>query len=252
MTATDPKFRFHVPIDAAFEKAGPDGKSRRMISGFISTEDVDRQGETVLQDGLSVKPFLERGWLNDNHSKSTAGAIGYPTTIRKGVTKGGKKGTYMEGYLLQGDPVADSIWAKHHALEKAGFPRRLGFSVEGTIQHRTGQDKKTISKAKVLHVAVTHCPVNPQAELEVLHKALTAGGAIDRPAGGPAQGDSFPLRTENLEGREVVTDTPRKKKKKKKRLNKSEAIQFLIRQGYGRVMAERIWQHASTSEELGL
>jgi hypothetical protein len=176
-----------------FEKAdAAEGKKRR-IGGIISTESQDRQGETVLADGLDFSDFTKNGWFNDNHSKDTDGIVGYPEYV-KAVKKGEKlpngdiapnKGHWAEGYLL-GHERANKIWDLGKTLEGTG--RRLGFSVEGKILRREGPKtiaKKSedgsvdwvgnkVAKALVRNVAVTNCPVNTETGLEILARSLTA------------------------------------------------------------------------------
>lgn len=191
----DMPFHFEIPV-RFFEKAdAPPGQSRR-IGGVISTEHPDRQGETVLARALDFSPFLQSGWLNDNHSKKTAeGILGYPEQVKqfkKGETLPDGKtadqaGHWMEGYLLENWEPADRIWELGKALQKTN--RRLGFSVEGAIHRRIGpktvfkksadgKDGKwvgnTVAKATVRNVAVTNCPVNTNTSLEVLAKSIEA------------------------------------------------------------------------------
>ena len=190
-----PETPFHFEIAASlFEKAdAPKGQTRR-IGGVISTESPDRQGEVVLQQGLDFQPFLDGGWLNDNHSKATAdGKLGYPVEVAH-FQKGAKlpngaaaqtNGHWMEGYLLDDWEPADKIWKLGKSLEKTG--RSLGFSVEGQIHRRIGEktvfkksvDGKggkwvgnTVAKATVANVAITDCPVNTDTSLELLAKSM--------------------------------------------------------------------------------
>lgn len=236
-------FKFEIPVKC-FYKAGEKGKERR-IGGIISTESRDRHGEIVLQDGLDFSGFVENGWINDNHSKDTAGVIGYPYKLKK-TTHRGRPAHYMEGYLLQNYEPADRIWKLANALQDTG--RQLGFSVEGGVQHRV-DDGSTIAKAKVRNVAVTNCPVNNDTGLEILAKslqavqqmgsmdpeewmqrALMAGQAITNP--GVAAGQGFALRTESLE-RDL---------KYPKKISKKAAIKFMQKRyrGLKKSDAERI------------
>jgi hypothetical protein len=201
-------FNLEIPIDAVF-KAGERGKERR-IGGIISTEHTDRQSEVVLQRGLKWDSFLENGWLNDNHSKDTAGIVGYPERVEKTTYKG-KPAHRLEGYLLEGHKKADEIWELCQSLQRTG--RRLGFSIEGKILRRAGPGGKVIAEAAVSNVAVTNCPVNTETGLDilaksifaveqsddVLYRALTAGQGVEVPDA-PAAGDGAALRTESLEG----------------------------------------------------
>lgn len=205
-------FRLHVAIDG-FEKAGD--KHPMRIGGIITTDGLDQQGEQILQDGLDFSYFLRRGWLNDNHAQDTAGVIGYPVAVKR-VRKGerlpnGKvapaNGHYMEGYLLPTER-GRQIWEIARALTKSPAGRRLGFSIEGKIEARDPKRPHVIARAKVRNVAVTHCPVNTDTEMEALAKseaahlvkALTAAHSIGTDAAGGAPGDGAPLRRESLEG----------------------------------------------------
>ncbi len=181
-------FEFEVPV-SFFEKADAEAGKQRRIGGIISTESRDRQGEVILQRGLDFKPFMEFGWFNDNHSKVTTDILGYPDLVkfvRKGAqlpdgTTAKADGHWAEGYLLETKKAGD-IWETGLALQKTG--RRLGYSIEGSVEKRSGADGKTIAAAKVRNVAITNCPVNGDARLEVLAKSLMAVEAAE-------QGDLF-------------------------------------------------------------
>lgn len=260
-------FRFEFPVEV-FYKAGEAGKERR-IAGIISTEHKDQQDEVVLQRGLDFGPFLRAGWINDNHSRDTAGVIGYPIKVEK-TTHNGKPATSMEGYLLPDFGPADAIWDLANSLQKTD--RRLGFSIEGKVRRRTGSDGKVIAEALVRNVAVTNCPVNTQTGLDVIaksmmvleqgsncpgctrrcvHKALTAGQSVTDPGASPGEG--FALRTENLEADPKVTtydvddeEKRKRKKRRKKRLTKAEAMTLICQRYPGATpdLADRIIRHA--------
>jgi hypothetical protein len=185
-------FQFEVPLDF-FEKADEEPGKRRRIGGVISTESQDRQGETVLADGLEFSDWIKNGWYNDNHTKDTDGIVGYPEYVKsfkRGETlPNGKKadthGHWAEGYMLSTDR-ANRLWELGKALQGTG--RRLGFSVEGKILRRVGPKtiaKKAedgsveyvgnrIAKALVRNVAITNCPVNTDTGLEILARSITA------------------------------------------------------------------------------
>jgi len=233
-------FRFELPFEV-FHKAGAKGKERR-IGGIISTDKTDRQGEVVLNRGLDFSEFLTNGWFNDNHSKETAGIVGYPESVKK-VTHRGKPAHYVEGYLLEGHAPSDKIWSLANALQKTG--RRLGFSIEGAVTQRDNNGL-SIAEAKVRNVAVTNCPVNTDTGLEVLAKSMVAieqssdqiyrsmmaGQAVNPPPA--ASGEGSPLRTESMGQR------PRRRKQKQK-LTKAEAVEFLREYpGMDLAKAERI------------
>lgn len=229
-------FRFEFEVDA-FEKAKPDGSAGRFIGGFVSTDHMDREQETVIQEGLDFSPFLEKGYFNDNHDKATDALVGYPTMaeIRKYPDDVMHKGWYVEGELLEGDGTtrADGIWKLAQSLKKAG-KRKLGFSVEGGVTERGGPDKKTVRKGIVREVAITRCAINTKTSMDVLAKSLAVGHAGPHANLGP--GDAGPLTQEALEG----------KKKKKKKIKKSTAVVLLqkVNPKVSRSFAERIVDYA--------
>lgn len=230
-------FSFDFDVEV-FQKASPDGQERR-IGGIVSTDQLDRQSEILLQDGLDFGPFLKSGWFNDNHDSATDAVVGYPTMASIRELPDGSKGWYVEGYLLKGHDRADRIWELANALQKTD--RRLGFSVEGAIVERDRSNPKTVRKAIVREVAVTRCPVNEGTALQVLAKALSAGSAVADP--GVAPGEGFALRKESLEGGE---DEDEKKKRKKRGFSKSEAVAYLrtLNKSLSAEKAEQIVEYA--------
>lgn len=226
----DDRFRFEIECDV-LEKARADGSTGRFIGGFVSTDHMDRQGETLIQKGLDFTPFLERGWFNDNHDSATDAVIGYPTMAEMRKADDKHMGWYVEGELLEGSPRADRIWSLAQSLAKSG-KRKLGFSVEGKIGERDPRNPKAVRKAEVHEVAVTRCPVNTKTSLEVLAKSLSAGGGSV--PGQAVAGDASALQPEALEG--IST------RKKKRRIKKSAAVELLllINPKVSRPFAERI------------
>ena len=237
--AGDGTFRYYAPI-SFFEKAdAPEGQTRR-FGGIATTEDEDQEGERILQRGLDFDSyFIKKGWFNDNHGKQTGDIVGYPAGVqffKKGERlPDGNTATsnlhWTEGYLLPGHPPADRIWSAGMALQKAGGTRRLGQSIEGKVLRRAGPDNKTIARALVRHVAITHCPVNAGSSLNFLAKALvTAEQETDEQAA-PCDADKAltsssssgaALRPESLE-REVhsTTDCAR-------RITKAQAVDMVL------------------------
>lgn len=206
-----------------FEKASAvEGRERR-IGGIVSTDHLDRQQEKLIQEGLDFGPFLKSGWFNDNHGKDTGAAVGFPEIAEMRDLPDGRKGWYVEGYLLKGHTRADAIWDLATSLERSGSGRRLGYSVEGQILERDPSDPSTVRKAVVREVAITRCPVNDNTSLTTLAKSLSVGSGS---TSGGVPGDGGPLRVESLEAKDP--DEDEKKKKLARKMSKSEAIAFLM------------------------
>lgn len=259
---------FHFDFDVeVFEKSGEDPSKERRIGGFVTTDKLDQQGERLIQEGLNFDPFLTKGWFNDNHSKDTTGIIGYPEAAQL-VSRGErlpngkvaeKKGWYVEGFLLKGTKRADETWELANALQKS--KRKLGFSVEGSIQQRAKiNGVPHVAAAVVRNVAITNCPVNDDTALEVIAKSLSAmdeanGVSLEKALGvGPASAPGVAhgvglvgasagrvLTTQSLEGA-----APRKKKRKRG-LNKAEGVHLILTRWphISAQTAERIYLHAA-------
>jgi len=138
------------------------------IAGVISTDEVDLQGERVLQKGLDFSYFLKKGCFNYEHQSGAQNLLGYPTKItqRKGYTE-------VEGVLLLDKPKARDIFETASAMRKAGGHRTLGFSVEGQVIERDPMNPKIVTKAKVINCAITSNPINPDTSLQLI-KSVSA------------------------------------------------------------------------------
>jgi hypothetical protein len=175
------------------------------IGGVVSTDELDKQGERIVQSGLDFGPFLSQGWFNDNHGQKTTDVLGYPSEakyVRKGErlpngSTAEANGWWAEGYLLN-TTEGRRVWDLCQAMTKG--PRSLGFSIEGKVKNRSKKNNTIITQATVKNVAITHCPVNGGTEMHALVKALTAGSAIDSAGIGTGPGDGGALRRESLEG----------------------------------------------------
>ncbi len=213
-------FNFDFNVEVFSKASAAAGKDRR-IGGIVSTDHLDRQQETLLQDGLDFNHFLTKGWFNDNHSKDTDGVVGYPEFCELRNLPDGGQGWYVEGYLLKTER-ADRLWELANELQKTD--RRLGFSVEGSIIERDPDNPKTVRKAAVREVAITKCPVNTETSLSVLAKSLSAGHAGSGGNSG-VPGAMAPITQESLEAQV----NPRPRAKKKKKMRKAEAVAYLMK-----------------------
>lgn len=152
--------RFFIGADIL--KSGEDDQ-KRIIRGYASTEDGDRQGETLVQKGLDITDFVNHGYFNFDHDNSIIMGYPYPTC------KIDERGLYVEGELLKGIPEADRLWNLAIALKKSNAPRQVGFSVEGKVLERDGN---RILKAKIYNIALTTNPVNTNCSWEAIVKSF--------------------------------------------------------------------------------
>lgn len=170
---------FYMPVE--FDLAKSESSGKRCVKGFASTEDLDKDGEQVLQKGLDYGYLRDEGYLNYDHQylKSVNGArapiiIGFPTKVEMQ-----DRGLWVEGELLKGEPMAseqirlaNEVWELGLALQKSGATRKLAYSVEGRVLERRG---KKIVKAQARHCAITFKPVNGACSIEVFQKSMCCG-----------------------------------------------------------------------------
>jgi len=230
-------FKVWLP-EVEFTKSSDNEKynSRRM-SGIMTTERKDRQGEVLVSKGLDFSEFLSHGHFNDNHSQDTSAIVGYPekAEYHSNLAKFDKKldgvqGWSCEGYVLKGTKKADAIWELALALQ--GVPgRNLGFSVEGKVERRAD---KTIEKARIRNVAITNCPVNTDCSWAVLEKSfyqsdiamksMMAGHGVGLTSGGQA------LASESLDSDvKKIQDMDKKKKAKYEALKRALEFDDLLK-----------------------
>lgn len=159
-------FNFWLPIVKS--SSDPDGYT---VEGIASTDDVDLQGERVDQRGMDCEPLLKSGYINWNHGGTPKDIIGYPVKAEivrseevpalrdMGVTG---QALWLKGQLLKGNPMAEEVRTLIKSLE--GTPRQLGFSIQGHIQSKHGDD---ILRCELHQIALTHEPVNPMTFAQV-------------------------------------------------------------------------------------
>ena len=179
---TDPKilddvFKFYTEniefVEGELNKAefqnqnfDPEKATGRFIQGYASTPAWDSDGESVIKSGLDISYYANQGWLNWMHNNSPNHVIGIPV-----YSKIDHKGFFTKGMLFNNE-MATHVWNLAKELELLGYPRRLGYSIEGKVVARSAINKSKIVKAKVTNVAITHIPVNTEATFEVVAKSF--------------------------------------------------------------------------------
>lgn len=154
----DTQSLFWMPVNIA--KSASAQTQKRIVQGVASTQDVDAQGESVLQEGIVLDPLLKDGFINADHQPGFENIIGQPLEARLTHVEG-KPALFVKAVLFEGVPRADAAWALLNSLEKGRAEgtttRRLGWSVEGQVLERRGN---LIAKSVVRHIALTHQPVS--------------------------------------------------------------------------------------------
>lgn len=160
-----------MPMDIL--KSSGAAQSEMRIGGIASTADTDRDGDKIIQRGLDIQEFVDSGWFNYDHDNTKI--LGYPDKSKCEVTP---RGLYVEGVLLKGVPLAESVYQTAIALQQSNAPRKMGFSVEGKVTEKDALGR--IVKAKIYNVAITANPVNTNCTWDVLRKSFVDPETVDK------------------------------------------------------------------------
>jgi hypothetical protein len=180
------RFYSWLPFDAEpFEKAGdpiekagtqsPLGdEDHGRVSGIITSERRDADDEVVVQSGIDWSFFKSFGKISYGHPARNDNICGEPLDISPTLTDDGVAAMKMRGQLFLWNPLGRKAWETAKGMAKSGARTRLGFSVEGEILERDPSDRKRITKARVLTVAVDPAPRNFDSWLDVMAAGMTA------------------------------------------------------------------------------
>lgn len=176
----------------ALAKAAETGSiPKYKLVGIASAENPDLEGDEIEQAGVDWKPFLKRGFINDDHGRGASAVIGYPTKVYKTRVKVDGKSyaaTGVEAVLFDLPKAAELA---RLAMAMDGTTRQMGLSVEGPPPVRAPNNRARITNATVNHLALTAWPVNPATTASVelvksfarLAKSMAAGYPGDSGAG---------------------------------------------------------------------
>lgn len=205
---------FKVNIPAQFRKS-EDGEW--LVYGRASTNKIDRQGETIVQDGMDLTPVDEgKGVLNYDHGKGPENLIG----LIKGYERK-EDGIYISGKLFKNHTKSKAVYEIMSSLGKSD-KSPVALSVEGKIVERCAKNPKIIKKCKIGAVAVTLNPINTDTYLD-LAKSMNAETALEWEATGETPVETtessvftptqvFDLLTKALTAGESHTKAPKDRK----------------------------------------
>ena len=142
------------------------------VKGLASTEDIDRDGEIILKEGINFEPLLSYGYITYEHNPLDI--IGIPTKAYIN-----DEGLVIEGELFSHHPRVKWLLKVNEAIKSHKDNRNRGvkLSIEGYPRVRKGAK---IEKVDVVNVAVTLVPVNPNTYLDFLTKSITLKTFYDR------------------------------------------------------------------------
>ena len=142
----------------------------RFFSGFVSTEDLDKQNDIV-----EVKKAFERisshidrgGTMVDTHTNRTCGAFVH---VEMGKTRTGKEGVIAHSVIFQGEPYYDTVWEQIKKGIDCPTCRdvRKGFSIGGfALETRNACDAsgchRDILDMSIHEISICQDPANPEA-----------------------------------------------------------------------------------------
>ncbi len=172
-------FRVWVPLDML---NGPSALTKAAelpefvaISGLVSSELVDLDGELIRQSGIDWSWFLQFGKLIYGHSHWSLGGpeIGRPRDLRRATLENGTPATWIEGDLNLRSPFGLRAYSEHQAAITSGAPG-MGFSIEGTAQARDPANDNIVTRAVIYAVAIAFQQKNPVATMDAIAIASLA------------------------------------------------------------------------------
>jgi len=130
--------------------------TRGRIEGIASVEIVDREGETIIQDGMNLAKGTP---IILEHPRGILTTIGEVVDVER-TTHDGTPATLVKADLFLTLPLGKLIWEHAVGLQKAEASFQLGFSIEGKADDRDPTDRCIVRKSTVAALAVTmdpHC-----------------------------------------------------------------------------------------------
>lgn len=159
------KFSFFVP--ATLEKGSKGGVEEMRVKGIASSLAEDTDGQTLDPAGFDFAPLLNRGFFNwDHQAKQRASAIIGEVDFAE--LRNNNRDFYIEGFLYPDSDDAKDVYKLAKILEKNSKKRRLGFSIEGVVLEKDPINPNWIKRARIIHVAITPMPKNPNTLMQVM------------------------------------------------------------------------------------
>mgnify|MGYP002479138388 FL=1 len=172
------KYDIFLPFDKVIESKSKDknGVHNIFVSGWASTPAWDYQGESIDPCGLDASYLFNHGFVDYEHNQELV--IGVPTS-KSYVDP--QRGLYLEAELFGNSPKVKEIMKLADNLSKTESKRTLGFSIEGIVDERDEDNPDIVRNLRVVGVAVTKNPANPEATWENIQKsmAMEAGYSVD-------------------------------------------------------------------------
>lgn len=137
-------------------------RQQRVVSGYASTERVDRAGEIVLKSAIedALDDYLQFPTVRQMHQLNAVGK-----TIEASMDD---RGLYISAKI-----VDDAAWTK---VTEGVF---LGFSIGGKVLARDPKDRSVITKVRLDEISLVDRPSNPEAVIDLVRAAGLDNGFAD-------------------------------------------------------------------------
>ena len=157
----------------------------RFFSGFVSTEDLDKQNDVVAVEKAYEKIInhVNRGGtMVDTHTNRTVGAFIY---AEKAMNKTGKQGIKAYSVVYQGEPYYDTVWQQiKKGMEcPTCVDVRKGYSIGGfalDAKNVCGIDgcHREILDMSIHEISVCQDPANPEAVIQEVNMMAKADSEV--------------------------------------------------------------------------
>lgn len=159
------RFNFFAPIDLFEKGKNSEGEEVYRVGGLISDSSEDADGEFIDYNGFDFSDF---SFINWNHGKDPKDIIGEPETWK--VVPG--KGVFMEGFIYPDSEVGRQAVSLMKTLKNSKKGNKLGWSIEGQVLERDFLNKKKVTKAKIMSVALCPFPKNGNTFADLIQKGF--------------------------------------------------------------------------------
>jgi hypothetical protein len=159
----------------------------RFFSGFVSTEDLDKQNDVVMVEKAfqKINNHINRGGtMVDTHTNRTVGAFIF---AEKSLNKTGKPGVKAYSVVYQGEPYYDTVWdqiKKGMQCPTCGDVRK-GYSIGGfALDAQNTCDitgcHRDILDMSIHEISICQDPANPEAIIQEVNMMAKSESEVSK------------------------------------------------------------------------
>lgn len=201
-------YRFWVPIEDTelIKSIEIDSNGDYIVQGVMTSDDRDEENDQIVPEGMDCSYFLQKGWIKYEHGNSPTQFIGEPLEVRVGrfthpTINKSVNGIFVRGKLFRNRELTKQAVQTIKDLQKSNTDRRMGWSIEGSVQERDSKTGKIV-KSILRNVVLTMNPVNTNTWVEFAksfasNHELTINCDIEKATD---LSDTEEVRTQSLEG----------------------------------------------------